>query len=78
MGPSRLAVDPAGAGYNWEHTASASLSLRKTFNSAERDNAPLRYTGKYVERPTITCVPLVREGAFGISWLPQSRNPCWR
>lgn len=56
--PVFLEVHQVVAGYNWEQTGTASLSLRRIFDAGERDTAQLGYTGKFVERPTITYSPL--------------------
>ena len=56
--PVFLEIHQVVAGYNWEQTGSAKVSLRRMFNAAERDDAELGYVGRFVERPTITYAPL--------------------
>jgi hypothetical protein len=56
--PTFLEVNQIVAGYNWEHTANAKLNLK--FSGGD-DAGDLGYTGRYVERPTITYSPLVGE-----------------
>ena len=56
--PVFLEVNQVVAGYNWEQTANAKLSLRRIFEVTENDNAELGYVGRFVERPTITYSPL--------------------
>ena len=56
--PVFLEIKSVVAGYNWEYTGNAGISLRRIFAANERDSATLGYTGKYVERPTISYTPL--------------------
>jgi hypothetical protein len=59
--PVFLEVHQVVAGYNWEQTGRADITLRRIFDSIVRDTGGLGYTGKFVERPTITYSPLKGE-----------------
>jgi len=59
--PVFLEVHQVVAGYNWEQTGRADITLRRIFDSIVRDTGELGYTGKFVERPTITYSPLKGE-----------------
>jgi hypothetical protein len=56
--PVFLEVHQIVAGYNWEQTGSAKISLMRIFDGGARDNAEIGYVGRFVERPTITYAPL--------------------
>ena len=56
--PVFLEVNQVVAGYNWEQTGTAALTLKRMFDSGESDTAQLGYTGRFIERPTITFTPL--------------------
>lgn len=56
--PVFLEVHQVVAGYNWEQTGTSKISLKRIFDAGVRDTAELGYTGKFVERPTITYSPL--------------------
>jgi len=55
--PIFLDVQSVIAGYNWEHTGNAKVVLKSPFSS-DKDSAELGYSGKYVERPTISYSPV--------------------
>ena len=59
--PVFLEVHQIVAGYNWEQTGTTKISLKRIFDSGVSDTGDLGYTGRFVERPTITYSPLKGE-----------------
>jgi hypothetical protein len=55
--PVFLEINQVVAGYNWEQTGTATLSLERIF-AGDTDRAQLGYSGRFIERPTITYTPL--------------------
>lgn len=52
--PVFLEVNQLVTSYNWEHTGNLQFTVRSLFGSELGDQSALGYTGKYVERPTIS------------------------
>jgi len=59
--PVFLEVNQVVAGYNFEQTGTTKISLKRIFDSGVSDTGDLGYTGRFVERPTITYSPLKGE-----------------